>query len=1142
MTQAIDVRTAFAQLDAGLGRVVVGTGAPRSACARASGLVAAGVRATLTLSAGELGECIDLVRVAAARTLPLVVRVTSDGEHDAVHAVADDRVIVLFARDPQEALDLTLAAHRVAEFALVPVVLVCDLGDVERSMLESPSKALIDRTIGAPGDDIGTPDKIQRLVFGERRRRLPRNFDPDRPTLTGARVEPPLRSVLRASLETYLCQSLAQHLDEALAEVARATGRPLAPALLHRTDDATLLIVGAGHAGEVAIRTANALRAEKRTAGALALTALRPFPRADLQHALPGCHEVIVVERAASALGVHPPLAREIAELLPSAVRRGRWGRSENVRLRVARAGAVLETADLVAFAREVLDGGTRDHVYLGVDFAPELEPFPKRAALLDRLRRDHPAIVRLGARAERPAAVLRPSSTSRAPRLLLPLTRTSETLDSLPRFQDQVGVLRDAGALDRLTPDPYLGFATAPPLSAAFGRPGAECATFVELDPTKCTGCGVCWTACPDGAIAPLAATARAWLEAGIDRATRAGRPAAALRMLVGKLATKLDPAMGPTLGVALRAAYETVVAKAAPDAERKAALDEACAAVLAAIGELPIATAVADGGDELLTLAIDPDACKACGICVAECEPQALTTVDRDPERVAHARAIQAAWEDLPDTPATASAALRDRSTLGAAAAASLSRHVLLPFAPGDSAEPGSGARLALRLVLGAVESSGQGRSAAAIAAIGGLQDEYGERIRSSLSTALPTADLDALALGLQSLGRSDVALGELASRVDEACASSRVDAAALSRLVAMARELADLRFQHEHGVAGLGRARYGLAILPDAQLSWACTFPDNPFASPVTCADLDFAQGLLDGRIAAWLEERALLQRARQLLDRPAAAVHAVPERPDASTWLTVEPAERNGCPPLVVVGSARRLLRGGGGELQALVSGERPVLIVALDDGDVRDPIDALAPALALRDVFVARSSVAAPDHLFAAATQAVAQGRGALLVVHAPSPERDGFAPDSTLAQARLATAARAAARFRYDPARSGTFGARLDLDGNPATSATTAATTSAANVAEWMATERRFDDAGAEVVARATASVEHSWRILRELAGLETPFTARVRAQLEAELRDAHAAELAALRAGLEGELAVRLRDRLVDLAERGRS
>jgi len=140
-------------------------------------------------------------------------------------------------------------------------------------------------------------------------------------------------------------------------------------------------------------------------------------------------------------------------------------------------------------------------------------------------------------------------------------------------------------------------------------------------------------------------------------------------------------------------------------------------------------------------------------------------------------------------------------------------------------------------------------------------------------------------------------------------------------------------------------------------------------------------------------------------------------------------------------------------------------------------------------------------------------------------------------------------ASRAFPLLRYDPAAEGVFGARLDLSGNPAPDADWAPDDAGEPVtpATWAATEARFANE-TSALATATEARQHAWRTLQEIAGVVTPFTDRVRAEIEAEqavsrdgalaaLRAEHQAALAALRAQTEAEMLQRVEGRLMALA-----
>ena len=107
--------------------------------------------------------------------------------HDDYHAVDDSGFFQLFAKDAQEAADLNLIAHRVAELALNPGLVAQD-GFLTSHVIESlymPERELVKEYLGDPADIIDSPTPAQRMVFGDQRRRIPELFDVDYPAMFG---------------------------------------------------------------------------------------------------------------------------------------------------------------------------------------------------------------------------------------------------------------------------------------------------------------------------------------------------------------------------------------------------------------------------------------------------------------------------------------------------------------------------------------------------------------------------------------------------------------------------------------------------------------------------------------------------------------------------------------------------------------------------------------------------------------------------------------------------------------------------------------------------------------------------------------------------------------------------------------------
>ena len=772
------------------------------------------------------------------------------------------------------------------------------------------------------------------------------------------------------------------------------------------------------------------------------------------------------------------------------------------------------------------------------------------------------------------------------------------EGLSAIAPFWDRVGAAGRTGGAP--VPDPAGTFRVVPPLTATFHGLAGERSDLPAIDVAACTGCGACWSACPEAAIGAVALTPKAWIEGGIAAANRAGSSAEALRPVAGQLATLAGRALQKgevapgRAGDVFRHAFGVLVDKAGIEGERRSGMEAALAAVDEAVGDLPVAVtdpffrrpeAAGKGRGELLGLAVDPEACKACGACAAVCEPGAIQVVPQEGEVLARARRAWRAWERTPDTPGTTVARAWDDPEVGPVAATLLSRHALFTVASGDGAQPGSGEKVALRAVLGVMESRLQKAVADHLSDIDELADRLVAECRRVIGETLPVDDLEAVEAGGAGHAGPDLTLEAVVRRIDEAHGEHArllpADAGRLRRMAALARELRDRAAAMREG---FGRARMGLVLSPDIARRWAGRFPHAPFLAPAVVAATDrvagFARGLAEGQVAQAGEVLARVRRARLELERPDEARRAGPVEP--APWSALDEGERQVVPPVVIVGDDG-LLRDSG--IAALVDAGLPVKVIVLSPLDLTRSGDELELlALGRRGARVAQSSIALPRHLAESVVAAVAWPGPAVLRLHAPLPDTHGFSRDRTPRRALRAVETRAWPVFRFDPRADGVFGSRLSLDGNPEVEAGLVA--EAGTPLDWMLGEDRYlrrlapldpdvsslpasrlfdeDPAGRPVrvdlpegaraipadLAAGLRDRAATWRTLQELAGVVTPFTERVRERLAAEMAAAHQAELDALRAEYEERIAAlqasfeeqavqRVRDGLVRLLSR---
>ncbi|MCA9672924.1 MAG: hypothetical protein KC503_45345 [Myxococcales bacterium] len=731
-----------------------------------------------------------------------------------------------------------------------------------------------------------------------------------------------------------------------------------------------------------------------------------------------------------------------------------------------------------------------------------------------------------------------------------------------LATFWGEVGVLYRRDETDALVVEPCVASGATPPLSAAMQVNRA--AELPHFEPDRCVGCGLCWSCCPDAALAPLALDVDELLAAGLDQAGKRGADIGALRPLLGKVAARarkklrsFDP-VPVDAEQALRPAFDAILEKAGFDEARQQGLRGAFEAVIGAIGGLPVAACdgIFDSANDavagtLLSLAVDPDACKGCGLCSALCAEAiardhaareivgeivpALTMRPADAFEREGARAQHELWTTLPDATGARLAALRDGGAVDALGVLQLSRHSLLAYAGADDVEPGSGLKIALRAALSSVEVARQRLIAQRRDALTSLRDALGDRVRERLAGALPSGDISALAAGIEQLEGSNVTLSELSRRVEDVVDAGRIDVRSLERLVALSGELDKAIWRLGQGVHGLGRARLGVLLCPDALPAPLGVFPQSGFQAPVmverAARAVPVARALAIGQARAALDVLSVARRAKLELDQPQRAELLGIQIPRVAID-ELDADERADLPPLLVVAASSAL---DDGALAEALGSRTPIVLLLLCDGSVdragrpRDRSELELIALARGQAYVAQSSLAYSEHLVQTLARALAFDGPSVVQIYAPSPRAHGFAADATIARARDAVRTRVAPLVRYDPRREGVFGTQIELEGNPDVQAAWASDASGAALtpARFCAEERRFSGAAGEAAAEALARhAEARWRTLQELAGVLTPFTARVQDEARAAVGSQHSVELETLRRSHEQAIA----------------
>src|SRR5438876_10831625 len=268
------------------------------------------------------GKCSTMVLEVAARALTKHALNVHCG-HDDIYGALDTGWIMVFGKDAQQAAEQALILRRVTELSLTPGMNIQDgflTSHLERTFYKHEA-ALIREFLGAPDDIIDCPTESQRVLFGPRRRRVPRMIDLTNPVLLGPvqNQEHYMQGVV--ARRDNFTEPILQFLEAAYEDFGELTGRFYGLVTQYKADDADTVFVSLGSAAENIEAAVDYIR-ERQDAkvGSVHLNVIRPFPEAAVIKALAGKKNVIILERTDEAMAGDNPMGRDIRTALNKAL------------------------------------------------------------------------------------------------------------------------------------------------------------------------------------------------------------------------------------------------------------------------------------------------------------------------------------------------------------------------------------------------------------------------------------------------------------------------------------------------------------------------------------------------------------------------------------------------------------------------------------------------------------------------------------------------------------------------------------------------------------------------------------------------------------------------------------------------------
>ncbi len=393
-----------------------------AAAAVTAGMSMTGLRASNFSSGQGIAYMHESLYAAAGKRLPYVLNIGAramtkstlnvHAGHDDYHCIDDTGFFQLFSTSAQSAADLNIITHRIAELALTPGAIAQD-GFLTTHLIESlmvPERDLIEEYLGKPEDMIDTPTPAQKIIFGDKRRRIPELWDVDNPVMAGLveNQDSYMQSV--AAQRPFFYDHVQELAEQAFDEFAALTDRKYSRVMTYKCEDADYLIVGQGSLVPSAEVVADYLReTRKLKVGVVNVTMWRPFPADLLSEILKGRKGIAVLERLDQPLAGDLPMMREIRATMSKCLENGRDKNTPYPELATYKSAKDasplysgsfgmgsrdLQPEALIGAVENMLpDGAQKKMFYLSIDFLHDKPRTPKQEIYQQTIEESYPHV-----------------------------------------------------------------------------------------------------------------------------------------------------------------------------------------------------------------------------------------------------------------------------------------------------------------------------------------------------------------------------------------------------------------------------------------------------------------------------------------------------------------------------------------------------------------------------------------------------------------------------------------------------------------------------------------------------------------------------------------------------------------------------
>ncbi|MBI4906090.1 MAG: 2-oxoacid:acceptor oxidoreductase family protein [Acidobacteria bacterium] len=658
-----------------------------------------------------------------------------------------------------------------------------------------------------------------------------------------------------------------------------------------------------------------------------------------------------------------------------------------------------------------------------------------------------------------------------------------SATTD-IHRFWDQTGNFYLTGRGNDNLADPFIGLSWIPALTGTFRD-----MTGIRFDhplwiPENCTACGSCYTVCPDSAIPGLVNTTLSVFETAMKNVQAGGMAVKHLPRAIRTLDQKLRGRLATmdakaNVRAVLDDAIIDVISTYRPETAERQEVEAEFAKFKEAVGHFQFALTAPYWGNRerkqkgsggLLSITVNPYACKGCMECVKVCNDDALRTVTQTPATIDKLRKDWEFWMSLPTTPKEFSRIDNLDEKIGALETLLLDKSAYMGMVGGDGACLGCGEKTVVHLFTATVEALMQPRVAKHVTKVQDLIARLDQHVRLKLASTMDLSDSGRVEEALGDLSNKDVTLASFSEKLDERHAGKTIDAEWLRWVTQLMAKLRHLLWLYTEGQNRKGRCSMGIINSTGCTSVWGSTYPFNPYPFPWTNHlfqdSPSMAMGIFEGHMSKMAEGFKAIRLAEIELKEG----YNRKKHEDQFTyfdWRKFTDEEFLLCPPVVSIGGDGAMYDIGFQNLSRMMMSGKPVKALVLDTqvysntggqactsgftGQISDMAqygkaikgkeevrkEIALIGMAHRTTYVLQSSQAYASHLIEGFIDGLNARRPALFNIYSACMPEHGIGDDLADQQSKLVVESRAYPLIKYNPDKGRTAEECFDLEGNP---------------------------------------------------------------------------------------------------------